>query len=70
MTNQQHKILTVGDIRQDKDEVKSKAKTALQNKGQEWVHPNDGIPAFRPTHLIGHAIFASDLIAFEYRRPL
>lgn len=66
MTNQQHKTLTVGDIRQDKDEVKSKLRPADNKFG----HPLDAVPAFRPTNLIGHAILASDLIAFEYRRPL
>lgn len=68
MNQQNYKPLTIGDIRQEGDEVRRLVR-AQEGSG---AHPQDyrQPPGWRPVTLIGHAILQSDLTITELRRPI
>lgn len=68
-----YKSLTLGDIRQPGDEVRSKVKVAPPeplSHAKYHNHKADLAAYFRPTNLLGQPILASDFMHLEFRRPV
>lgn len=66
-----YKSLTLGDIRQPGDEVRSTNKLSPPgNLAKYHNYEADLRGAFRPTNLLGQPILASDLMHLEFRRPV